>query len=727
VTAHRDILDDLTEYSASVPQDTKSGLNIPVNTLIGRRLMAEEQHTNRLIDETSPYLRQHAHNPVEWYPWGSEALERARAEDRPILLSVGYSACHWCHVMAHESFENEETAGLMNQHFVNIKVDREERPDLDEIYMGAVQAMTGSGGWPMTVFLAPDLRPFYGGTYFPPVDRHGHPGFPRILQGVAEHYRTNRDSIEEHAAKLTATLQQNAEMLEPWEQVGEDIVEKAFGQLSSSFDGTHGGFGAPPKFPGSMSLSLLLRHYRKSGNAEALNMVELSLKKMANGGMYDQLGGGFHRYSVDERWLVPHFEKMLYDNALLTWTYVEAYQVTGDDYYRRIVQETLDYVRREMTQPQGGFYAAQDADSEGEEGKFFAWVPGEIEAVLDKEEARLFARYYDVTPDGNFEHGTSILHVDTELPALARFLKADEETFRQAIEKGRRRLFEVRQQRVAPGRDEKILVSWNGLMISAMARAHQVLGVDAYLQAGQDAASFILGHMVEDGKLLHTYKDGHARLAAYQDDYACFINGLLDLYEASLDMRWLRAARELNQVMIDRFWDREKGGFFFTEEGAEDLIVRTKNPFDNATPSGNSIAALVLLRLAALSGDAGLREKAEQTFRLFSDLMTRAPSGCAQMICALDFYRESPYEIAIVGRPEDRKDFLQALHGRFLPHKVLMGGDPSDGPEDLAQVLPLLEEKMTDEGRAMAYVCRHAVCSQPVSEVEALLSLLESR
>ena len=693
-----------------------------------RLLMAGKKHTNRLIDETSPYLRQHAHNPVEWYPWGSEALQRARAEDRPILLSIGYSACHWCHVMEHESFENEQIACIMNQHFVNIKVDREERPDLDEIYMAAVQAMTGSGGWPMTVFLAPDLRPFYGGTYFPPEDRYGRPGFPQVLQAVAEHYRTNRESIEENAAKLTEALQQNAELLVPGEQIGEDIVEKAFGQLSSSFDRTHGGFGSAPKFPGSMSLSLLLRHYRKSGHVEALNMVELTLKKMANGGMYDHLGGGFHRYSVDQRWLVPHFEKMLYDNALLTWVYLEAYQVTGDGFYRRVVQEILDYVRREMMQPEGGFYATQDADSEGEEGKFFAWVPEEIEEVLDEEEARLFTRYYDVTPEGNFEHGTSILHVDSELPALARFLKVDEEAFRQAIERGRQRLFEVRQQRVAPGRDEKILVSWNGLMISAMARAHQVLGVDAYWQAGQDAASFILGHMVEGGKLLHTYKDGQARLVAYQDDYACFINGLLDLYEASLDMRWLRAARDLNQVMIDRFWDREKGGFFYTAEGAEDLIVRTKNPFDNATPSGNSIAALVLLRLAALSGDAGLWEKAEQTFRLFSDLMSRAPSACAQMICALNFYRESPYEIAIIGRPEDQKDFLQALHGRFLPNKVLVGGDPSDCPEDLVDHLPLLEGKMElDGGRAMAYVCRNAVCSQPVREVEALLDLLESR
>ena len=690
-------------------------------------MTTERKHTNRLIDETSPYLHQHAHNPVDWFPWGDEALQRARDEDRPILLSVGYSACHWCHVMAHESFENEGIARIMNQHFVNIKVDREERPDLDEIYMGAVQAITGSGGWPMTVFLTPDLRPFYGGTYFPPEDRFGRPGFTRVLQTIAAHYREQRESVEENATKVTEALQQNTALLAPQDQVGENLLEGAFRQLAPSFDRSYGGFGEAPKFPGSMSLSLLLRYHRKTGKAEALEMVELTLKKMANGGVYDQLGGGFHRYSVDERWLVPHFEKMLYDNALLAWVYLEVYQVTGDAFYRRVVEEILTYVGREMTQSEGGFYATQDADSEGEEGRFFVWVPEEIEAVLDGEEARLFMRYYDVTPAGNFEQGRSILHVDSEMPALSRFLQVDEETFRQAIEKGRQQLFEVRQQRVAPGRDEKLLVSWNGLMISAMARAHQVLGGDAYLQAAQSAAGFILDHMVEEGRLQHTYKDGQARLPAYQDDYACFINGLLDLYEASFDLRWLREARTLSQVMIDLFWDREKGGFFYTPEGARDLIVRTKNPFDNATPSGNSIGALVLLRLGALTGDADLHEKAVQIFRLFGDMMDRAPSSCAQMICAFDFYQESPREIAIVGRPEDQRDFLQAVHRRFLPNKVLVAGDPANCPEDLVEHLPLLEGKM--EGgptRAAAYVCRNFVCSKPASQAEDLVALLES-
>ena len=689
--------------------------------------MAEQKHTNRLLQETSPYLAQHAHNPVDWYPWGNEALERARAEDRPILLSVGYSACHWCHVMEHESFEDETIARIMNEHFVNIKVDREERPDLDEIYMGAVQALTGNGGWPMTVFLAPDLRPFYGGTYFPPEDRFGRPGFPKILQAVADYYCNNRDAVEQNATKLIGVLQQNAALLQPQEQIDEGILEAAFQHLRGNFDGTHGGFGQAPKFPSSMSLGVLLRYYRNSGNSEALNIVELSLKKMATGGMYDQLGGGFHRYSVDERWLVPHFEKMLYDNALLTWVYIEAYQVTGDAFYRHVVEETLAYVQREMTQPGGGFYATQDADSEGEEGKFFVWMPAEVEEVLGVEDARLFMRYYDVSPEGNFEHGTSILHVDTELEELSRFLDVETEVFHQVIKRGREQLFALRQERIAPGRDEKILVSWNGLMISAMARAHQAFGAALHLQAASEAANFILDNMVVGGDLQHTYKDGKARLPAYHDDYACFINGLLDLYEASLDLHWLQAAQEFNRLMVDRFWDVEAGGFFYTAEGSKDLIVRTKNPFDNATPSGNSLGTLALLRLAALSGDLGLKEKADLTLRLFGDLMRRSPSSCAQMICALDFFQESPYEIAFIGSGGERKPFLEALHERFLPNKVLLAGEPANYAVDLGDELPLLAGKLVDEADPLkVYVCRDSVCSQPVNQIADLIDLLKS-
>ena len=449
------------------------------------------------------------------------------------------------------------------------------------------------------------------------------------------------------------------------------------------------------------------------------------MKKMANGGIYDQLGGGFHRYSVDQRWLVPHFEKMLYDNALLVWVYLEAFQLTGDGFYRRVVEEVLGYVLREMRREGGGFFSTQDADSEGEEGKYFVWDPEEVEKILGEEEAPLFMRYFDVTAEGNFEHGKSILHVDNEIPVLARFLDVEEEELRRAVEEGKIKLLGARRQRVPPARDDKILLAWNGMMISAFARAYQVLGVDSYLQAGKSAATFVLENMVENGSLLHVYKDGRARLPAYQDDYACIINGLIDLYEASFELSWLRAARDWNQVMVERFWDRKKGGFFYTEEGAGDLIVRTKNPLDNATPSGNSMGVLALLRISALTGDSRLREMAERTLLLYGNLMRRSPSSCAQMLCALDFYQQPVHEVAVVGPRGDWGPFLHALHARFLPNKVLVGGDPSACPADLADHIPLLKGKVEAEaGPARVYVCRNSVCSQPVTTVEGLLGLL---
>ena len=677
---------------------------------------------NRLARESSPYLLQHAHNPVDWYPWGEEAINRARQENKPILLSIGYSACHWCHVMERESFENEEIAALMNELFVNIKVDREERPDLDEIYMGAVQAMTGSGGWPMTVFLTADQRPFYGGTYFPPEDRYGRPGFPKVLRAVAEFYRANREQIEDQAGRLTAALRQSTE-LQPGEEPGEEILANAYLHLRRNFDSLHGGFGQAPKFPASMSLALLLRHHRRTGDPEALEMVKLTLEKMAGGGIYDQLGGGFHRYSVDERWLVPHFEKMLYDNALLTWVYLEAYQATGEPLYRRVVEETLGYVLAEMTRPGGGFYAAQDADSEGEEGKFFAWEPGEVEQLLGPEQAGLFNRYYGITEEGNFEHGKSILHLASPLPALARFLKVEEAHLQRVVEEGRRRLLAARQQRVAPGRDEKVILSWNGLMISALARAYPILGAPAYLRAATAAADFILSHMAEGGELRHAFAEGRAALRAYQDDYACLINGLLDLYEATFERRWLQAARAWTEAMLELFWDDDQGGFFFTARHAEPLIVRTKSPFDNPTPSGNSLGALALLRLAAMTGDQELRARAERILKLFGGLMAQAPSACAQMLCALDFCREAPLEIAVVGpRPGP---LLEAVHSRFLPSRVLVGAGPAEA--EAVRDLPLLAGRVpASADRTLAYVCRGSACSPPVDDPEALAELLNA-
>ena len=684
--------------------------------------MAAPKHTNRLAGESSPYLRQHAHNPVDWYPWGEEALAAARAADRPILLSVGYSACHWCHVMERESFEDERIAQRMNEHFINIKVDREERPDVDEIYMTAVQAMTGQGGWPMTVFLTPDLQPFYGGTYFPPEDRYGRPGLPRVLQAIADYYRENRAGVAEKTAELMRTLQQHAEFLTPGDIPGEAVLDRACDQLKSTYDSSHGGFGSAPKFPPSMSLSLLLRRYVRRGDQRALAIVEHTLKRMARGGMYDQLGGGFHRYSVDERWLVPHFEKMLYDNALLVWTYIEAYQATQDEFYRGVVEHTLGYVLREMTQPEGGFYAAQDADSEGEEGRFFTWLFEEVEDLLGEEDAALFARYYGVVPEGNFEHGRNILHVENEREGVARLLGVAPERLARVLERGRTVLLAARQQRVAPGRDDKILAAWNGLMISAMARAYQVLGADRYLRAAIAAADFILERMVCDGRLLHTYKDGRAQILAYQDDYAGVINGLLDLYEASFERRFLAAAEHWAAEMVARFWDEDRGGFFYAGAEATDLIVRTKNPFDNATPSGNSLGALVLLRLGAMKGDPGWWQRGEQTLVLFEPLLRRAPAAGAQMLCALDLYLAKPTEVALVGSPAECRAFAAALHRCFLPNKVVLAA--AVGEEEAAAEWPLLAGKVAVGGRA--YVCRDSTCSRPLATVADLVEELKA-
>jgi len=692
-------------------------------------------HSNRLISQVSPYLLQHASNPVDWYPWGEEALERARGEDRPILLSVGYSACHWCHVMERESFENEAIAATMNEHFVNIKVDREERPDLDEIYMMAVQAMSGSGGWPMTVFLTPDLQPFYGGTYFPPEDRQGRPGFPTVLKAVSELYSSRRDNVDEQARRLLDFLQQNAQ-LSSTERAGAavppaaDVLGSIAEQLTGSYDSRHGGFSATgPKFPGSMNLSILLRQYRHNGDVRLLEMAEHTLTAMARGGMYDQLGGGFHRYSVDERWLVPHFEKMLYDNALLVWVYLEAFQVSGGtQLYRDVVEDTLGYVKREMTSPQGGYYSTQDADSEGEEGTFFVWTPQEFEEVLGAELSQLLCPYFDVTEGGNFEGETSILHVDVPIPELARSLGVDEEELTGAVLEGKEKLLNAREDREHPGRDEKILVAWNGLMISSMARASSILGIPAYIESASAAALFVLEHMYDDGTLLHAWtEEAGGSIRGYQDDYACMANALIDLYEATFDPQWLEAAIELTEGMIELFWDADDGGFFYTEADARDVIVRTKNPFDNATPSGNSMAAQVLVRLAVLTERTRYRELAENTFLLFGELLRQSPAACCQMSAALDRLHDETLEIVVVGAARDRMPLCQELHTTFLPNKVVAGWEPhstahwsgaSAWPaEQASELVPLLQGRLEyAREQAVAFVCRDSICLTPVDD-----------
>jgi uncharacterized protein YyaL (SSP411 family) len=691
----------------------------------------QQGSANHLIHETSPYLKQHAFNPVDWYPWGSEALEKARKLDRPIFLSVGYSACHWCHVMEHESFEDPEVAKILNEHFVSIKVDREERPDLDQIYMNAVQMMTGQGGWPMSMFLTPDLQPFYGGTYFPPDDRYGRPSFKRLLQALVDAWQSRRSEITQQASQITEHLQKTGRLPEAAADNSEttalqpELVRHAVSALSRAFDSRHGGFGSAPKFPHAMELRLLLRSWRRFGSDDALHMARLTLDKMAMGGMYDQLGGGFHRYSTDERWLVPHFEKMLYDNALLSVAYLEAFQATGDVSYREVVAETLDYVLREMTSPDGPFYSTQDADSEGVEGKFYVWSGAEVDKILGKELADLFSEVYDVTPGGNWE-GHSILNRAKTYEQYARLRHVPEAELRNRLAEAKSKLLEVRGRRVWPGRDEKVLTAWNGLMIDAMAQAGMVLEKSIYVTAAEQAANFILTRMRDShGRLLRTYMVGsEPKLNAYLEDYAFLLNALVSIYEASHAPRWIQSALDLAAVMIDQFWDSSDGGFFFTGRDHERLIARTKDPHDSSIPSGNSMAVTALLRLARLTGRRELQEKAETTLRLFRGLMSELPSAAGQMLIALDFFLGPVQEFAIVGDPqhEDTGQVLRAIHSGFRPNKVLAMKSPEDDGSD--KLIPLLEGKKS-LGTVTTYICKDFACQAPLvgpEEVERTLT-----
>jgi len=678
--------------------------------------------TNHLAQETSPYLRQHAHNPVDWYPWGKEALARARQLDRPIFLSVGYSACHWCHVMEHESFEDPEVGQLLNENFVSIKVDREERPDLDQIYMAAVQLMTRQGGWPMSVFLTPELKPFFGGTYFPPEDHYGRPGFKRVLRYLAQAWNEQRDTVEQQAAQLVEGVQSMLR-LEPGEgDLSPQLLRHAGSVLSRSFDTTYGGFGSAPKFPHALELRLLLRSARRFDDSDALTMVRYTLDHMARGGMYDQLGGGFHRYSTDARWLVPHFEKMLYDNALLVPAYLEAFQVTGDASYRRIVEETLAYVLREMTSPDGPFYSTQDADSEGVEGKFFVWSSAEIEHILGKEEARLFCSVYGVSDEGNWE-GHNILNLSRSLVQEARLLHVAEEELRQRLDPSRKKLLEVRNRRVWPGRDDKVLTSWNGLMIAAFASSYQVLERREYLEAARRAADFVLSRMRSaDGRLLRTCGAGApAKLNAYLEDYSFLADALITLYEASFEPRWLEAAIALAEMMIAQFWDNTEGGFFYTGNDHELLIARTKDPHDSSVPSGNSMAVTALLRLAKFTGRQDFLDKAEKTLHLFNPLLNTAPQAAAQMLNALDFYLGPVDEVVVAGNP-NANDTLQALRlirQAYRPNRVLAFQPAVGVAREVEKMIPLLAGK-APSGPVTTYLCRDLACAAPLVGVAAL-------
>jgi uncharacterized protein YyaL (SSP411 family) len=667
---------------------------------------------NRLAGETSPYLLQHKDNPVDWYPWGEEAFAEARAKDKAVLLSVGYSACHWCHVMEHESFENPAIAALMNDLYVNIKVDREERPDIDSLYMQAVQAMTGRGGWPMTVFLTPDGLPFYAGTYYPPEDRQGMPGFPRVLTALARAYREHRTDLVQQGRAVAERLAA-AERLRPGaDLLTEQVLHGAAEALLADQDTAHGGFGRAPKFPQPMALDFLLRYHARTKRPAPLEAVERTLRAMALGGMYDQVGGGFHRYSTDDIWLVPHFEKMLYDNALLARVYLDSFRLTGDPFYRRVAEETLDYVLREMTHPAGGFYSAQDADSEGEEGRFYVWAPAELEAVLG-EDAALIGRYYGVTEAGNFEE-RNILHVRLPAEEFARREGISPEGFAAKLAEARARLYAARSTRIHPGRDEKVLASWNGMMLRALAEAGAALGSPVYLRAAERSAAFLLGELRRGGRLLRTWKDGVAKLNGYLEDYALLADGLLALYGATLEPEYLREAIATADEMVRLFWDEEVRGFFDTGSDHERLIARPRELFDNATPAGQSVAADVLLRLAVLTGDGERERRAVAVLRTMAPLVPRAPTGFGRLLSALDFHLSRPKEVAIVWRDGVREaaPLLDVVHGGYWRDVVLAGGaEGRDG-----DLTPLLDGRAALGGRPTAYVCERFLCQAPTTD-----------
>ncbi len=673
--------------------------------------------SNRLIEETSPYLLQHAENPVHWFPWGDAALTAAGELARPIFLSIGYSSCHWCHVMAHESFEDGETAQYMNDHFVNIKVDREERPDLDDIYMKAVQGLTGQGGWPLTVFLTPDSKPFFGGTYFPPAPRMNMPSFRHVLEAVVDAWQQRRQQVEEQSEKLRGFIAEHTAFDLSPSTLTLTTLREAGEAIQANFDPIHGGFGAAPKFPQAMSLDFLLRRYHRTQDLSLLNAITKTLDSMAFGGIYDQIGGGFHRYSVDERWLVPHFEKMLYDNALLSRVYLDAFMRTQNPLYERIACETLDYVRREMTAPTGGFYSAQDADSEGVEGKYYVWTPDEIKAVLGADDARLFCTYYSVTPEGNFE-GQNILFLSSG---------ADDGFSEEEVARERTvlspKLLEARAQRIKPETDTKVIAGWNGLMLQSFAQAARQLGRPADLQTAIANGEFLLSAMVNNGQLAHTYTPGKAAGLGFLDDYGSVAVGFLALYEATFDTKWFSAARGLCDSILRDFYDGN-GAFYDTSTLHEELIVRPRNLFDNAVPSGTSLACEALLTLYAYTGDNTYYEPVDSALSLQAGALAKAPSAFGQILCVADSFLAPLKEVAIVGNPtaQDTIALLTSINEQYAPDVVLALRHPDDA--SATETIPLLAERQQLDSQATAYVCRQFVCKQPTTDPEELRAQL---
>jgi uncharacterized protein YyaL (SSP411 family) len=745
---------DAMRFVRNLPRRSVATLLLAAATCLGEepaKPVTPPAFTNALASEKSPYLLQHKHNPVDWFPWGEAAFAKARKENKPIFLSVGYSTCHWCHVMAHESFENPAIAKLMNELFVNIKIDREERPDVDRVYMTYVQATTGGGGWPMSVFLTPGLQPFFGGTYFPPEDRGGRPGFPTVLKRLGEAWKSDQKNVESAAQNAVKALQEYTNAGAP-SATGANAEALAAGlaQMARTFDSELGGFGGAPKFPRPVALNFLFRMFARNGadtqdGKLAASMALLTLRKMAAGGMHDHLGGGFHRYSVDRFWHVPHFEKMLYDQAQLASAYVDAFQVTGDRQYEAVARDILDYVRRELTDQAGGFYSAEDADSllehgrpEHGEGAFYVWTKTEIDRVLGEEAAPIFHRVYGVEAEGNSPAGSDPLNElkgkntlirRMDLAEAARLFKRDEAELDQMLAASRKKLFTERAKRPRPHLDDKIITAWNGLMISAFARAAQVLDDSAYLASAQRSARFIREQLWKNGALVRSYRQGASVVPGFCDDYAFLIGGLLDLYEADFDVAWLQWAIELQEKQNALFEDKTHGGYFSVSENSPDILLRMKEDYDGAEPSPNSIAAMNLLRLAQVTGRQDFRDRADKTIRVFSEQISKQPTALPQMLCALDASLAKPRQIVIAGQSNaaDTRALLRETHASFIPNKLVILADGAAGQKWLGEKLEFLRTVGPIQGRAAAYVCEDFVCQLPVNEPTKLRELLKPK
>ncbi|ABO51357.1 protein of unknown function DUF255 [Desulforamulus reducens MI-1] len=688
-------------------------------------MIKTEQKSNRLINEKSPYLLQHAHNPVDWYPWGNEAFDMAKRVDKPIFLSIGYSTCHWCHVMERESFESEEVAKILNEHFVSIKVDREERPDIDQIYMNVCQSLTGSGGWPLTIMMTPDQKPFFAGTYFPKQAQYGRPGITEILENVASLWKNERQHLLEVGDKLVSHMQSEASTAPG--QLPADILDKAYHIFAQNYDATYGGFGTAPKFPTPHNLMFLLRYWHKTGEAKALSMVEETLDAMHRGGIYDHIGFGFSRYSTDKKWLVPHFEKMLYDNALLALAFTETYQITGNPRFGRVAKEIFTYILRDMTSPEGGFYSAEDADSEGVEGKFYVWRPEEVISLLGQVDGELYCQYYDITSTGNFE-GESIPNLIGQDPfKFSQDLEITLGDLVEGLEACRKTLFEERAKRIHPYKDDKILTAWNGLMIAALARGAQVFQSKRYLEAASNAMGFIFDRLQRnDGRLLARYREYEAAYPAYLDDYAFVIWGLLELYQATFEPRHLQNAVYLTDDMIDLFYDDKQGGFYFYGKDSEQLISRPKDIYDGAIPSGNSVATVNLFKLARLTGNSRYEELANQQLQVFADELARYPAGYSFFMMGAYLQQEPPMEIVIAGTKEDPslQQMINTLRQNFLPNASVLVRYDDEFANKWSPLLPLLKDKTPVNGKAAAYVCQNLACQAPLTEPEALQKMI---